>query len=226
MKLVWATQGSHLLLSIYYNHLQSANHYIPCPLATWGLSGRHGGLTSFFYLLLSSPINKSLYSQPPGNLRPVWATRGSHLQPLSIIIIFNPETNQSCFLLAIWGLSGRHGGSASCFSLLKWLPSNYDVSCPPTIQLLVWVQNGFNIIVYVYALCCVHPQLKFYDVSPAAWKYRTCLRRNLNTIIPWPLETYLGGMRAPPHSFFNMTTLTTCYLMDRSINVILSPAFT
>ena len=91
MRLVWATGGSHLLLSIYYNHLQSTNHYIPWPLDTWGLSGRHGGLTSFFYLLLSSPINKSLYSQPPGNLRPVWATRGSHLLLLSIIIISNQE---------------------------------------------------------------------------------------------------------------------------------------
>ena len=92
MRLVWATGGSHLLLSIYYNHLQSTNHYIPWPLDTWGLSGRHGGLTSFFYLLLSSPINKSLYSQPLGNLRPVWATRGSQLLLLSIIIISNQET--------------------------------------------------------------------------------------------------------------------------------------
>ena len=81
------------------------------------------------------PIKKQCCLMPPSKMRPVWAAGGSHLLPLPIIIIFNSATIVSC-PLAIWGLSGRQGVLASCFSLLKLLPSNNDTSCPLTIYCL------------------------------------------------------------------------------------------
>ena len=63
--------------SIYYNHLQSRTHYIPCPLAIWGLSWLYGGFTLFVakksssfsimdpHFICGSPICSSLFIGSP-----------------------------------------------------------------------------------------------------------------------------------------------------------------